>query len=331
MNLSLINQFNLLIKQIKIEINKSHGKEKNINTFRLASIKKVVSIIKNFKSEITSVNQVINIKGIGKNSLKRIDEILKTGKLSEIKLEQNHNTYLDSINNLTKIFGIGHKKAHELVTTYDIKSISDLKEKYKKGTIELPENISKGLKYVDKIKMDIPREEIDDIYVYLFKKIIEFDIYFNLIICGSYRRLNKVSGDIDIILYHTNIITKTQAESSNKMSDFINILIKNKFIIDYFTSPDVPTKFMGICKYENSPYRRIDIRLIPMESLYTAILYFTGSKKFNKKMRGIAVTLGYTLNEYWLTNKYGKKIKVDSEKDIFDKLGMEYLDPEDRI
>ena len=35
----------------------------------------------------------------------------------------------------------------------------------------LPVNIIKGLKYVNNTKIDIPRKEIDEIYVYLIKKI----------------------------------------------------------------------------------------------------------------------------------------------------------------
>ena len=42
---------------------------------------------------------------------------------------------------------------------------------------------------------------------------------------------------------------------------------------------------MGFCKYKNNLIRRIDIRLIPFESIYAAILYFTGSYELNKIMR----------------------------------------------
>ena len=53
----------------------------------------------------------------------------------------------------------------------------------------------------------------------------------------------------------------------------------------------------------------------------------------NKRMRALAEQLGYLLNEYGLYKLNGNKkikIKITSEKDIFDKLGMEYLPPEKR-
>ena len=51
-------------------------------------------------------------------------------------------------------------------------------------------------------------------------------------------------------------------------------------------------------------------------------------------MRTVAVQLGYLLNEYGLyklIDNKKKKIKVESEKDIFDKLGLEWLPSEKRI
>ena len=44
----------------------------------------------------------------------------------------------------------------------------------------------------------------------------------------------------------------------------------------------------------------------------------------------IAKQLGYKLNEYGIYMD-GKKINVNSEKDICDIIGMEYLPPEQRV
>jgi DNA polymerase/3'-5' exonuclease PolX len=50
-------------------------------------------------------------------------------------------------------------------------------------------------------------------------------------------------------------------------------------------------------------------------------------------MRSLAIELGYKLNEYGLFKNYkGRlvKIKISSEKDIFKKLGMEFIEPKGR-
>jgi DNA polymerase/3'-5' exonuclease PolX len=80
--------------------------------------------------------------------------------------------------------------------------------------------------------------------------------------------------------------------------------------------------------------RRIDIRLVNYKSLGAAILYFTGSGKFNKLMRLRANQRGYTLNEYGLYHYdneiKGEMIPTHTEEDVFKILGFLYLEPEQR-
>ena len=93
------------------------------------------------------------------------------------------------------------------------------------------------------------------------------------------------------------------------------------------TDGTIKTKYMGFSKLLDNPPRRIDIRFVPFDSYYSALLYFTGSGDFNKKMRQIAKDKGYKLSEYGLFDKNGKQFKVSSERDIFKLLNMEFLVP----
>ncbi len=329
----ILSQFKLLQRQIEFDINFSdESKKKIIDTFRLKSITKVIKQIENLNREIKSSDDLKNIEGIGKNSLKRIDEILKTGKLSEVKITEETEKYLKFINELEEVFGIGRKKAYELFKNHNIKSIAELKRKYKNKEIELPSNIIKGLTYIDKIKENIPRKDIEVLENILMDTTLEIDSKLFGIVCGSYRRQKKTSNDIDFIIFHGDMKTKKDIEKNkdkNYLEIFISKLKEKKIIIDSLTSESVKTKYMGICNL-NGILRRIDIRYIAFDSYYPAILYFTGSKDLNTKMRHIALTMDYTLNEYGLYDEKNNEIKVNSEKDIFNKLGMEYLSPEKR-
>lgn len=319
-NDKIIEQFTLLTDKIKEEIDNSSGKDQITNSFRLKNISNVLNIIKKLQYTIKKGEDLQDIKGIGKRSVDRINEILQKGKLSELDnyIKNNYNDILDE---LQKVHGIGKKFAFHLYNKHNIKSIDDLKIYHKKGKIKLNDTIIKGLNFYDKIKENIPRSEVDKIYIYLLKKAFKLDKYLHLTLCGSYRRLNNFVNDIDVILVHPD---------KNLLHDFINLLINDKFIIESLTSTDIPTKYMGICKYKNNPFRRIDIRFIPYESYYSAILYFTGSKNFNRDMRKIAIQMGYKLNEYGLY-KNGEQLKISSEKDVFDILEMDYLTPNKRI
>ena len=193
-----------------------------------------------------------------------------------------------------------------------------------------------GIKYYGIYKQNIPRAEIFE-YDLLIHKIFEhIDKQLIGVICGSYRRLAKESNDIDLLIVHPNIKTINQVHQTNLLYKIVEQLKKENIIIDSLTDPDTTTKFMGFCQLKNknkhiNDIRRIDIRFMPYESYYSALLYFTGSGEFNRKMRLLAIQLNYKLNEYGLykimnNDKY-KKLEIKSEKDIFDYLGMEYLEP----
>jgi DNA polymerase/3'-5' exonuclease PolX len=331
MNKLIIDQFTLLIDQIKFDIDYSTGKTQLKNTYRLYAIQKALKILKNYPDKITSSKQLIGIKNIGEKTLKRIDEILQTKKLSEIKITPTSTKHLQIILELENVFGIGRKTAYNLFNKYQIQSVKDLQKKYFENKISLPKNIIKGLEYVDKIKENIPRIYISNLTTILINTTLEISPYLFGVTCGSYRREKDKSNDIDFILVNTNLLYDDDIKkcSINYLYKFIQLLKQKNIIIDDLTSDKVKTKYMGICKLQNNELFRIDIRFIPYSSFYSAILYFTGSKDFNKKMRQVAINLGYTLNEYGLFNKK-KQFSVNSEKDIFDYLGLEYIKPSER-
>jgi DNA polymerase/3'-5' exonuclease PolX len=333
---NIIEQFKLFLKQIQFDIDFSseNSKQKMINMYRLRSVAKVIKQLEKYPKEIkdlTDINQLKNIEGIGKNSLARIEEILKTGKLSEVKITKETDRYLKFLDELTEVINIGRKKAYDFFKNYNIKSVKELKDKYEKGEIELPDNIIKGLNYVDKIKENIPRGDIEKLEKLLVDTTLEIDPKLYGIVCGSYRRMKPTSNDIDFILVHSDLKTKKDIEKykKNYLEIFITKLKQKGIIVDSLTSESVPTKYMGICKLNNI-LRRIDIRFMPYESYYAAILYFTGSKDLNTKMRHVALTMDYTLNEYGLYDEKENLIPTSSEKEIFEHLGMEYLSPDKR-
>jgi DNA polymerase beta len=334
-NKKIISEFLKLVDQISYDIDHSYDKNTSVtNSYRLRQIKNVIKIITDYDKQIKKGSDLANIKGVGKNSVKRIDEILKTGFLNEIKLNRKNKNILKHIENLEEVIGIGRKKAVELIKKHNIKSVSGLIKAHKDGKIELNDKILLGLKYYGKIKKHIPRKEVLSIDKYLYKMVFKLDKELFGIICGSYRRQQSYSNDIDLLIVHPNIKTLNQLKNKeNLLIKLVKKLKQDKFILDDMTDKNYVNKYMGFCQYKNNPIRRIDIRYMPYKSYYAALLYFTGSRDFNKKMRMIAIELGYKLNEYGLykikNNKY-HKVKVNSEKDIFTILNMEYVLPKNR-
>ena len=284
--------------------------------FRARAYQKAQEAIMTYIPDITSPDQIKNLPGIGPTIMEKLNEYVTTGTLRILEREKNN-----PINIIGEIYGVGPKKAKELIDA-GITSIEQLR-----GKPELLNDIQRvGLKYYEDILQRIPRAEIDD-YKHVFSKEFSTDSHFEIV--GSYRRGALDSGDIDVIITSTD---------PNVFKSFVENLKKTGIILPDGILSFGPSKSLVIAKLPGAPFsRRVDFLYTNPEEYPFAVLYFTGSKIFNTVMRGRALALGYSLNEHGIYKMEGKRKgdKVNthftSEKDIFDFLGMEYREPSSRV
>tara|TARA_B100001964_G_C14200054_1_gene585314 strand:+ start:353 stop:1309 length:957 start_codon:yes stop_codon:yes gene_type:complete len=314
MNKQIIDQLLLLATQFK----------QDGNSFKASALFKGLSIIKELDYEIEDITQIEKLKGIGKGICKRVNEILETGKLNELNNKVDKKKIIEE---LTSVFGIGVKIANKYMNDFNIKNITELKEAHDKSIIKLTDEMLIGLKYVDDLKYRISYINIKNIESVLKNLLKQYYPELIMKICGSYRRVRETSGDIDILL------TCKEPICNDYLRKVVNLLTEETYLVDHLTKKGL-TKYMGICHLFNGQYVRIDIRYIKYESFAPALLYFTGSGELNRKMRELANTQGYTINEYgvykYVDKKKGDEIRVKTEKDIFDLIGMKYLNPIER-
>ncbi len=337
MNQHLIKIFEQLINQTENDytLNRNQGL-----FFKLRNFKKALVQIKSYNKEIQCGEEIAHLQGIGKGVITRINEILSKGNLDEIKTNKNNSQVkINEINekkNLQKITGIGPVKAEKLFN--DNITLKIILQKYKENPEnEFFDNFTHhqmiGIKYFEDIENRIPRNEIESIETYIKKLNKKIDSKLQVTVCGSYRRKKSDCGDIDVIITHPSIIEENDLKKCEFLNEIIKHMKKSKFLVDDLTYKG-NTKYMGLCKIQKYA-RRIDIRLIPLDCYGSALLYFTGSGDFNKNMRKYALKKNMTLNEYGLFHYKNKlkydKIQTSSEKDIFDKLGLDYVEPEDRV
>ena len=119
--------------------------------FKARAYQKAAETIMLFKGDITDPKQLIGQPGIGKTMMNKLTEYVETGKLNAIEKHKK-----DPITLLTKVYGIGPKKAQKLISE-GIDSIEKLKQHPDK--LNKAQNI--GVEYFDEIESKIPREEID--------------------------------------------------------------------------------------------------------------------------------------------------------------------------
>jgi DNA polymerase/3'-5' exonuclease PolX len=77
LNQLIIDNFKKLIQLVEYETNNLTDKKQiTINNFRIASLKKSLKVIMKFDKKIINTNQIADLKGIGKGTINRVDEIL---------------------------------------------------------------------------------------------------------------------------------------------------------------------------------------------------------------------------------------------------------------
>lgn len=349
-NSHIVNQFIKYYEHVYSNYN-SFNKTSQEMYFKLNAIKKNIFFIASLKKQITSGQELEKYKGVGKKTVEKINQIIKHGYILEIKnFESTNNSKqnqkkINIIQELSSIHGIGTTKASEFYEKYNVTSIKDLINKYKKGQISLSEQMLLGIKYKKILIQEIPNSLILSLDIYITKIIHDYDKNFIIVFCGSFRRGKEFPSDIDILISHKNL---HNLENSYKYLSEIVSLFDN-IIVDKLTE-NFNTHFQAFGTFRNIPHLpqeydknkfnvnknvfRLDIIIVPLQSFYPALMHFTGSGNFNKKMRIHAKSMGMKLNEYGLYKLENNKevpLKITSEKDIFTHLLLKYISPENRV
>ena len=329
-----------LVKQISEENKTIADKDlKKKNLFRIKSFYKAIMILKEHPIEIKSGDEAKELKGIGQGMADRIDEILETGTLDELRDgDEPVSEETQAVDDLITVSGIGEKTALRFYRDYGIKNVTDLMKRWREGNFtvskhKLTHHIELGLKYYDDFRVRIPREEIDRFYPMVKEFTHELDQKLMFEIAGSYRRKKADSGDVDILLSHPDLKTKDDLAGANKnyLALFVEKLMDEGLLIDHLDE-DFSSYYKGIILLDKIP-RRIDVMIIPNQTWAAALMHNTGSGPFNQRIRAYALSKGYHLSQHGLFRvKEGEKklIPTISEREIFDVLGVQYLKPEER-
>ena len=282
--------------------------------FRAKAYQKASETIIGCLHDIVSVSQLKGLPGIGTTILEKLTEYVETGTLKVLERERSN-----PVNVFTDIYGVGPKKAKELVAA-GILSISQLRE----NPAVLNDVQRVGLQYYEDVLQRIPREEIVA-YESVFRKVVPAQARFEIV--GSYRRGALTSGDIDVIVTSTSAMDFVQ---------WVDRLLTERVILHVLSRG--PSKCLVMARIAGAPcVRRVDFLYSTPEEYPFSVLYFTGSKYFNTVMRHRALEMGYTMNEHGLyavsDGKKGEKVShvFSTEADIFAFLGLVYKHPNERI
>lgn len=297
--------------------------------WRAMGYKKAISSIKSYHKRIETWEECSKLHFVGEKLAKKIWEIVETGYLRRL---DHIDPKMEAINLFTDVWGAGPKTA-EVWVSKGYRTLEDLE---KNANLTSQQKI--GLKHFEEFRERMPNEEAGRIGEEVKRAVKEVNSGLVCETCGSYRRRKPTCGDVDVLVSHPD-----GKSHQGVLPQILHNLKDKGFITDDLVSIHLEqNKYMGVCKLqgENTKHRRLDVILVPYSQYACAIMYFTGSDYFNRSMRLLAKKNGMSLSEHSLNTGVvrhggekvfeGTPLPVNSEKDIFRYLGLDYRIPEER-
>lgn len=277
---------------------------------------KTLSAIDNL-DEVIKEKKLKGIKGIGATIAANVEDYFETGSMSY--LEGLKLDVPESLLELLQIPNLGPKKIKILHGELGITNVGELEYACKENRlIDLPgfgqKTQGKILRGIEFVKRHAGDHLVGDIYPLAYgikEKMQRIAKKGPVELCGSARRKKEIVRDIDILVGSIDPGTIT--------SFFMSL----PEIEEVLVSGDTKTS----CRLTSGI--EIDLRVVSIEQFPYALMYFTGSKEHNVRLRGIAKKKGLKLNEYGLFNDE-ELITLKNEEEIYGKLGLAYIAPEMR-
>lgn len=254
------------------------------------------------------------LPGIGKSSVKKIREYLAQGSLT--KLDELRELFPRDYVEMTRIPGLGPKTAAKLRSELGVQSIEDLKKALEAQTIRTLPGL--GAKTEEKIADAIERlgfsgkERRTPILnaMRLAGRIVE-DLggvpgVETVRYAGSLRRHRDTVADLDILV------------ASHDAGPVMNHMVGRSDVADVLGSGETKTSVV------TNDGMQIDVRVIEPDVLGAALLYFTGSKAHNIRLRQLAIAKGWSLSEYGLVDGDDVVAAADEES-IYAALGLSFV------
>ncbi|HTU74640.1 MAG TPA: DNA polymerase/3'-5' exonuclease PolX [Trebonia sp.] len=286
--------------------------------FRARNYEKAAKSVGGFARDIDGMAQadLVKIPGVGKSIAAKIAEYGQTGTIAA--LDELRGKVPPGVRELTRVPGLGPKRALQLSQELNIASVADLREALTAGRLrdlagfggKSEERIQRGLAVMssqDRVLLNVALETATEIVAALapLAERVEY--------AGSLRRMRETIGDVDVLA-----TAEGEGDAGRLMTTFAE---RGEVVVSgpAKTSIRVPAGPSG------QPFQ-VDLRVVKPEAYGAALQYFTGSKAHNVAVRQIAVRAGLKLSEYGLFREE-ELIASTTEQDVYGALGLQWVPP----
>lgn len=330
------------------------------DSFRASAHARAARAIDDFRGDIRAIAagpggkaDLQKIEGIGAKMADKIIEYCDTGTIAEHA--ELASRVPPGLMDLLQLQGVGPKTVRVFWTQAGVTGVADLQRIIADGSIlKLPRM---GEKSVEKIKQALSMLAesgkrlrlgqavfVADAVIAYMKKHAKVE---QIEAAGSLRRGKESVGDIDILV--------ATADAAGTVKAFVTMPGVKTILAEGETRASVRVALSEVeegsedegaqpqAKPGGAPSGKsvqVDLRVVPAAHFGAALLYFTGSKEFNVKLRQRALDRGQTLNEYGLYKETADKsaphhsgqkpLASKTEHDILHALGLPDIPPEMR-
>ena len=294
--------------------------EGDVQSFRVRAYESATRAVEAYPGDPAALGakELMALEGIGKATAAKIRELVDTGHVKKVDdLRAKHPA---SVVALLRIPGLGPKNVIRLHRELGILGIEDLRRAVAEH--RLRELRGFGEKSEEKLAHTLERmaregsETRTPIAVALpvAERVVEelaaLPGVTHASFCGSLRRFSETIGDVDVVVCAT--------DPGPVMEALVTLSFVDRVLVRGDAKTSVVTR-RGL---------QIDLRVVKEAELGAALLYFTGNKAHNIKLRQRALARGMTLNEYALAETAtGKVVAARTEESIYAALGLPWIPP----
>jgi DNA polymerase (family 10) len=295
------------------------------NDFRVRAYRNGARAVQQLEGDFKQLvlgGKLSGVRGIGDALQEKITTLVTTGQLPY--LEELRSSVPPGLREFLKLPGIGPKKVKVLHAELGLDTIDQLKAACESGEVaalkgfgkKTAEKILEGITYLDTIGKRVRTDQARTLARELLEAIQQLPGVERVEVCGSLRRARDTSKDIDLLV--------SSVDAAPIMQGFITLPQVFQVVNHGPTKSSIVAKTL----YEGEEVvLNADLRVVAPDQFPFALVYFTGSKEHNIRLRQRAIERGLTLNEYALAGE-DRSLTCRDEVELYEHLDLEWIPPE---
>ena len=290
------------------------------DAFKPRAYEKAARAVGGYHADVSTLDLkgILAIPNVGRSIGEKIHEFQESGTIAA--LEDLRAQIPDGVRRMMAIPGLGPKKAMALYQELGISNVDELRHAVDAHQLadlkgfgaKTEENIRRG---IDRLRESSERVQVNvalDLAEELLEALASVRGVRRSAYAGSLRRMAETIGDVDLL------VAADQADAPAIMDAFTSLPHVERVLAKGETKSSIISTL--------GP--QVDLRVVEPAVWGAAMIYFTGSKAHNIRIREMAVRKGLKLSEYGLFRaKSGALVVAETEEHVYEHLGLPWIPP----